>query len=241
MLVKEHPDEAKTWVAQILKLQPVDIHAAHQRLLPDTANIHFDGIVEVKSEGNRFLGREVVLGMNPHPAFAEVMDMHQTVLHIASPQDIRRKNPLDRGFSPGQRPPFHSRWFGFGALTPSRLLWAALFAFLSLPSLAFPFVNQDGARVELATHLAKDQETVVFFHAPWSKTSARYGVELANWEKTQSKTAVIGVQVKNLSSPVAKQYNITAVPAFLVYDKKGQLKHSGQTALSEVLKMMSER
>ena len=112
---------------------------------------------------------------------------------------------------------------------------------LSLPSQAFPFVNQDGARVELASHLPKDQETVVFFHAPWSKTSARYGVELSDWEKKQSKTAVLGVQVKNLTSPVAKQYNITAVPAFLIYDKTGQLKHSGQAALSEVLKMMSER
>lgn len=241
MLVEEDPDEAQTRFPQFLKLQPVNVHAADQRLFPDSSNVDFNGIVEVQSEGNCFLGREVVLGMNPHPTFTEVMDMHQTVLHVASPQDIRRKNPLDRSFSPGQRPPFHSRWFGFGRLTPSRLLWTALFALLSLPSQAFPFVNQDGARVELASHLPKDQEAVVFFHAPWSKTSARYGVELADWEKKQSKTAVLGVQVKNLASPVAKQYNITAVPAFLIYDKTGQLKHSGQAALNEVLKMMSER
>ena len=241
MLVEEDPDEAQTRFPQFLKLQPVNVHAADQRLFPDSSNVDFNGIVEVQSEGNCFLGREVVLGMNPHPTFTEVMDMHQTVLHVASPQDIRRKNPLDRSFSPGQRPPFHSRWFGFGRLTPSRLLWTALFALLWLPSQAFPFVNQDGARVELASHLPKDQEAVVFFHAPWSKTSARYGVELADWEKKQSKTAVLGVQVKNLTSPVAKQYNITAVPAFLIYDKTGQLKHSGQAALNEVLKMMSER
>ncbi len=94
--------------------------------------------------------------------------------------------------------------------------------------------------MELSSHLPKDQETVVFFHAPWSKTSARYQVELADWEKRQKKVTVLGVQIKNLGSPVAKQYSITSVPAFLVYDKKGELTHSGQAALSEVLKLMKE-
>lgn len=112
---------------------------------------------------------------------------------------------------------------------------------LALPGFAFPFINQDGARVELSSRLPKDQQTVVFFHAPWSKTSARYQVELAEWEKKQKTVAVLGVQVKNLGSPVAKQYSITSVPAFLIYDKKGELTHSGQAALSEVLKMMAER
>lgn len=166
--------------------------------------------------------------------------MDQAVLHVASSQDIRREDPLDRSLSSGQRPPFHARKFGFERRVPSRLLAAALFGLLATPSLAFPFLNRDGATVNLSSHLPADQQSVVFFHAPWSKTSARYQVELAEWEKRQSKVAILGVQVKKLDSPVAKQYSITEVPAFLIYDKNGKLTHSGQAALSELLKMMKE-
>lgn len=166
--------------------------------------------------------------------------MNQAVLHVASSQDIRREDPFDRSFSSGQRPPFHARKFGFGRLVPSRLLTVAVLGVLTVPSLAFPFVNRDGASVELTSYLPADQPSVVFFHAPWSKTSARYQVELSEWEKKQSKVAVLGVQVKKLGSPVAKQYNITEVPAFRIYDKNGKLTHSGQAALSELLKMMKE-
>lgn len=117
---------------------------------------------------------------------------------------------------------------------------ALLLLTLGAPGWAFPFINKDGQRVDIASQLPKDQETVVFFHAPWSKTSSRYQVELSGWEKKQSKVAILGVQVKALDSPVAKQYKITEVPAFYVYNKKGELTHQGQDALNEVLKMMKE-
>ncbi len=116
-----------------------------------------------------------------------------------------------------------------------------LLVLLVSPSWAFPFVNQDGKRVELASHLVEGKDTVVFFHAPWSKTSARYQVELTEWEKRQSKVGILGVQVKNLESPVAKQYSVTAVPSFLIYNEKGELTHSGQSALTEVLNLMKTR
>ena len=167
--------------------------------------------------------------------------MHQAVLHIVPPQDIRREDPLDRSLSSGQRPPFHFRWFGFGGLVPLRLLSGLFLSLLVSPSWAFPFVNQDGKRVELTSHLVDGKQTVVFFHAPWSKTSARYQVELTEWEKRQSKVGILGVQVKNLESPVAKQYSVTAVPSFLIYNAKGELTHSGQSALAEVLTMMAVR
>lgn len=116
----------------------------------------------------------------------------------------------------------------------------ALLLALSLPGQAFPFLNQDGKRVILTDHLPSQQQTVVFFHAPWSKTSSRYQVELNAWEKQQSKIAILGVQVKALDSPVAKQYGVTEVPFFMIYNKKGELTHQGQSALSEVLKLMKE-
>lgn len=117
---------------------------------------------------------------------------------------------------------------------------ATLLLALALPGQAFPFLNQDGKSVSVTDHLPAQKETVVFFHAPWSKTSSRYQVELNAWEKQQSKIAVLGVQVKALDSPVAKQYGVTEVPFFQIYNKKGELTHQGQSALSEVLKLMKE-
>jgi hypothetical protein len=110
----------------------------------------------------------------------------------------------------------------------------------SLPAQAFPFINKDGQRVEIAEKLPVGQDAVVFFHAPWSKTSGRYQAELSAWEKRQSKVAVLGVQVKSLESPVARQYSISEVPWFFVYNEKGELTHQGQAALAEVLKMMKQ-
>jgi hypothetical protein len=111
---------------------------------------------------------------------------------------------------------------------------------LAGPAWAFPFLNKDGQRVDIVTQLPKEQDTVVFFHAPWSKTSARYQVELSAWEKKQTKIAILGIQVKSLDSPVAKQYDVKEVPWFFVYNEKGELTHQGQAALTEVLKMMKE-
>ena len=173
--------------------------------------------------------------------------MNQTVLDVPLSDDVRRENALDGSLSPGQGTPFHLGWFGFGSVVPSCklagaaksiLLLTCLLLCLGGSALAFPFVSRDGKRVEIASLLPKDQDTIVFFHAPWSKTSSRYQVELTAWEKKQSKIAILGVEVKNLEVPVAKQYNVTSVPWFLIYNEKGELTHQGQPALNEVLKLM---
>lgn len=174
--------------------------------------------------------------------------MDQTVLGLLS-EDIRGEDSLDRSLPSGQGTPFHLPWFGFSRVVPSSnlarrlgkfLIGACLLLGLSGSSWAFPFINKDGQRVEIADHLPEEQATVVFFHAPWSKTSGRYQTELAAWEKKQSKVAILGVQVKSLNSAVAKQYSIKEVPSFYIYNEKGELTHQGQPALNEVLKMMKE-
>ena len=170
--------------------------------------------------------------------------MDQAVLDLALSENIGGENPLDRGLSPGQGTPFHLRWFGFVGFVPSSIsplrlrACGALLLGLTSSGWAFPFINKDGQGVEIVKQLPEKKDTVVFFHAPWSKTSSRYQAELSSWEKKQSKVAILGIQVKSLDSPVAKQYGVTEVPWFFVYNKKGELTHQGQPALNEVLKMM---
>lgn len=94
---------------------------------------------------------------------------------------------------------------------------------------------------DLKSQLVKDKTNVVFFHAPWSKTSSRYLVELESWQEKNKDAVVHLVNVKSLTSPVAKQFSIQAVPAFAIYDGKGDLTEQGQAAQNEVVKMLAKK
>lgn len=88
--------------------------------------------------------------------------------------------------------------------------------------------------------LAKDNTTILFFHAPWSKTSGRYLVELDAWAKSHPEYHVVQVDVKTLKSAVAKQFKLNEVPAFQFYDEKGELTKSGQEAFNEINKLLQK-
>ncbi len=117
----------------------------------------------------------------------------------------------------------------------------ALFLFLSgSPVWGLNFIEDSGARVDVERHLEDGKVGIVFFHAPWSKTSSRYRAELENWAKGRTDVIVLGVTVPSMTAPVAKQYGLKQVPAFFVYDKEKVRTHSGGQALDEVLRMMKE-
>ena len=111
---------------------------------------------------------------------------------------------------------------------------------LSVQALALPSINKDGERVSLQRSLVEGKKNIIFFHAPWSKTSSRYKVELEKWQKKHSEIAVLQVNVTSLKSPVAKQYKLKAVPAFGIFDGEGKLMSQGQEAQNSVIKLLSE-
>lgn len=101
---------------------------------------------------------------------------------------------------------------------------------------AAPDLNTPGERVNISSHLVADKTNVVFFYARWNKTSMRYKEKLESW-KPDKDTVVHFVDVKAMTSPVAKQFKITELPAFEIYDDQGELKMKGQSALNEVVRM----
>jgi hypothetical protein len=105
---------------------------------------------------------------------------------------------------------------------------------------ALPSLNEDGERVDVTSSLEEDKTNIVFFHAPWSKTSSRYKVELERWLPDHPEYKVLLVNVKSLKSPVAKQFKLEAVPAFQIYDEKGHLTKKGQAAQNEVVKILED-
>jgi thiol-disulfide isomerase/thioredoxin len=174
--------------------------------------------------------------MNTHPTFTQVVNMNQAVLDVRFTQDIGGVDAFYRSPTSGQGTSFHSNLFGFLGRVPRH--WMAILA-VTLFSLAAPSLadlGEPGARVDMSTHLVADKTNVVLFYAQWNKTSMRYKEKLEEW-KPDKDTALHFINLKSLKSPVAKQYKITSVPAFLIYDEEGQLKMKDQSALNEVVKM----
>ena len=121
---------------------------------------------------------------------------------------------------------------------PTRLVLAAmLISTLAAPAAALPFLNKPGRRVDVVGNLPKDQPVIVFYHAPWSKVSARYFKDLTTLQKAQTQTAILGVDIRSMDSAVAKRYSITEVPWFEIYNDKQELVKDGQAALEEILQM----
>lgn len=168
--------------------------------------------------------------------------MDQAMIHVGFPQDVSCKNSLYGCSASTQSASFHMKCFWSPSRVP-RLSFSLTLLFLLLFTLsasALPSINKDGARLKLSRHLVEDKSNIVFFHAPWSKTSSRYKVELEQWQKQHDDAVVLLVNVKNLNSPVAKQYKLKSVPSFMIYDGEGTLRESGQSAQNEVVKMLSK-
>ena len=140
------------------------------------------------------------------------------------------------GCSPStERTSFHGGLFGLSGRVP--MLLTFLLVLLVAPmALAAPDLNTPGERVNLSSHLVADKTNVVFFYARWNKTSMRYKEKLESW-KPDKDTVVHFVDVKAMTSPVAKQFKVSELPAFEIYDEEGNLKMKGQSALNEVVKM----
>jgi len=164
--------------------------------------------------------------------------MNQAVLHVGLTHDIGRVDSL-YGSSPStESASFHAQSFGFLGRVPRLLFLASLFLtlWLAAPSLAGPDLNEPGERVSLSKHLVADKVNVVFFYARWNKTSMRYKEKLEDWQGDKD-TVLHVINVKALNSAVAKQFKLTEVPAFEIYDEEGRLKMKGQSALNEVVRM----
>ena len=163
------------------------------------------------------------------------MNMNKAVLHVGFAHDVGGVDALYGSPSSTERTSFHASLFGLFRRVPMLLI--LLLVLLTTPVVwAAPDLNTPGERVNISSHLVADKTNVVLFYARWNKTSMRYKEKLESW-KPDKDTVVHFVDVKAMTSPVAKQFKITELPAFEIYDEEGNLKMKGQSALNEVVKM----
>lgn len=117
-----------------------------------------------------------------------------------------------------------------------RILLPLLLAVLLPASAEFQLINQPGQKVNVAAKLVAGKQNLVVFHADSSPISRRlFGEYQALGERRQD-LAVLVVNVNQLSSPVAKQYNITSLPSCKIYDGQGHLTMEGSAAYNQSVK-----
>lgn len=109
---------------------------------------------------------------------------------------------------------------------------------LALPALSVKDLNQSGERVDIRAHLVPEKINIVEFVTSWDRAAARLHVQLAEYEKKDPDVVVLRVQVKNLQSPVAKQYSLDRIPYYRIYDEKGELMAEGDAAFKEIIKRL---
>ena len=72
-----------------------NVHAANQFLGPHLFDLHLERLVKMQSQGELFAVGEVEVGMDSHPAFAQVVNVDETVLAPVGHIEFGREDLLD--------------------------------------------------------------------------------------------------------------------------------------------------
>lgn len=80
-----------------------------------------------------------------------------------------------------------------------------------------------GALVDLASHLASGQVTIVDFYADWCGPCRRVSPRLEEMVNADGEIALRKIDIVNWNTPVARQYHIRSIPQVNVYNRHGML------------------
>ena len=100
-------------------------------------------------------------------------------------------------------------------------------------------VNAPGQKVTLGKVLVPGKINVVYFYTPWSSACRQLTPKLEAFVQAHPEYAVLAVHIQKQGSPVAKQYRVHSVPAFLVFDNRGKVQARGEVARRKVLSLLS--
>jgi thiol-disulfide isomerase/thioredoxin len=80
-----------------------------------------------------------------------------------------------------------------------------------------------GQQVDVTKHLALGNVTIVDFYADWCGPCKQISPTLEQMARTDPEIAVRKIDIVDWTSPVAKQYKITALPQINIYNRAGKL------------------
>ena len=87
----------------------------------------------------------------------------------------------------------------------------------------------DGQRVYIKKHLVDGKITAFMFHAKWCGACKKIMPKLENMANNTKQIALRRVDIADFNSPVAKQYDISSVPYFIIYDEYGNQVSKGSS------------
>ena len=104
---------------------------------------------------------------------------------------------------------------------------------------------QPGAEFAVAAHLQRGKTNIVDFYSEYCPPCKKISPLLAKLAKKRPDVAVLkvdinrkGVEGIDWSSPIARQYKLSSIPHFQIYDGQGNLLKEGQEAYGEVMGML---
>ncbi|MCU0276513.1 MAG: thioredoxin family protein [Acidobacteria bacterium] len=106
---------------------------------------------------------------------------------------------------------------------------------------------QPGAELAITAHLQKGKVNIVDFYSDYCPPCKKISPLLVKLGKKRPDLAVIqvdinrkGVQGIDWASPLARQYNLSSIPHFQIYDGDGNLAKEGQEAYVQIILMLAQ-
>lgn len=160
---------------------------------------------------------------------------------------IRRADPAAGNERASSQGPGSSSFF-----RPWMLLVLGLLALLGY--LAYGRLNRGhaanafapGAELAVEDYLVKDRTTIVDFYSDYCPPCRKMSPLLAKLAKKRPDLALVkldinrqGVEGIDWASPLARQYELGAIPYFRIYDGAGNLLQDGPEATQEIVAMLA--
>lgn len=104
-----------------------------------------------------------------------------------------------------------------------------------------------GERIELVDHLVEGEITVFDFTSPYCPPCRQISPWLDRLHRERDDLSVVKVNINrpekrgiDWGSPVARQYGMQSIPAFIVYDAEGQIMAQGEQGKGVVIGWLQE-
>ncbi len=112
--------------------------------------------------------------------------------------------------------------------------------FLISPALALEEIPEDVPKGSIENYLAKNnKQSVVFFHYPLSRISARFDSSFQKWaESNPSNYNLYRIVLSDLKAPLALEYNVQSSPYLIIFDRNQNIVSEGRQAYSTIFKQL---
>jgi thiol-disulfide isomerase/thioredoxin len=117
------------------------------------------------------------------------------------------------------------------------------------PSVGYVINKENpGQEIDIQNFVQPNKITIFDFYSEFCGPCKRISPKLKRLDSRREDIIIHQVDINrpgirgiDWGSPVARQYNLRAIPYFIIYDSSGNLTHQGQEAYEEVMRLIKSR